>query len=57
MKELYPVFNAAEAGIVAGLSPKGLTQLTNSLRSIVTDLETKTSTAAAEDAEELSVQT
>jgi DNA-binding MarR family transcriptional regulator len=57
MKELYPVFNAAEAEIVAGLSPKGLTQLTNSLRSIVTDLETKTSTAAADDAEELSVQT
>lgn len=57
MKELYPVFNAAEAEIVAGLSPKSLTQLTNSLRSIVTDLETKTSSTAAEDAEELSVQT
>jgi DNA-binding MarR family transcriptional regulator len=57
MKELYPVFNAAEAEIVAGLSPKSLTQLTNSLRSIVTDLETKTSSTAADDAEELSVQT
>src|SRR5215216_6471343 len=41
MKELYPVFNAAEAEVVAGLSPRGLAQLTNSLRSIVTELETK----------------
>src|SRR5215208_1374273 len=41
MKELYPVFNAAEAEVVAGLSPRGLAQLTNSLRSIVTELEAK----------------
>ena len=41
MKELYPVFNAAEAEVVAGLSPRSLAQLTNSLRSIVTELETK----------------
>ena len=41
MKELYPVFNAAEAEVVAGLSPRSVAQLTNSLRSIVTELETK----------------
>jgi DNA-binding MarR family transcriptional regulator len=56
MKELYPVFNAAEAEVVAGLSPRGVAQLTSSLRSIVTDLETKASTTGADDAEELSVQ-
>jgi MarR family transcriptional regulator, organic hydroperoxide resistance regulator len=50
MKELYPVFNAAEAEVVAGLSPRGLAQLTNSLRSIVTELETKP-TAIVTDAE------
>ena len=44
MKELYPAFNAAEAEMVAGLSPRSLAQLTNSLRSIVTELETKPST-------------
>src|SRR5215216_125450 len=41
MKELYPIFNAAEAEAVAGLSPRSLAQLTNSLRSIVTGLEAK----------------
>ena len=41
MKELYPAFNAAEAEIVSGLSPRSLAQLTDSLRSIVTELETK----------------
>jgi hypothetical protein len=50
MKELYPVFNAAEAEVVAGLSPRGLAQLTNSLRSIVTELEAKP-TAVVPDAE------
>jgi DNA-binding MarR family transcriptional regulator len=44
MNELYPAFNAAEAEIVAGLSPRSLAQLTNNLRSIVTELETKPST-------------
>jgi len=44
MKELYPAFNAAEAEMVAGLSPRSLAQLTKSLRSIVTELETKPST-------------
>ena len=44
MKELYPAFNAAETEMVAGLSPRSLAQLTNSLRSIVTELETKPST-------------
>jgi DNA-binding MarR family transcriptional regulator len=51
MKELYPIFNAAEAEVVAGLSPRSLTQLTNSLRSIVTELETKPTAAATDDAE------
>ena len=41
MKELYPAFNAAEAEVVAGLSPRSLAQLTNNLRSIVTNLESK----------------
>jgi MarR family transcriptional regulator, organic hydroperoxide resistance regulator len=41
MKELYPIFNAAEAEVVAGLSPRKLSELTNSLRSIVTELEAK----------------
>ena len=39
MKELYPAFNAAETEVVAGLSPRSLAQLTNSLRSIVAELE------------------
>jgi DNA-binding MarR family transcriptional regulator len=51
MKELYPAFNAAEAEVVAGLSPRSLAQLTNSLRSIVTELETKPSSAMADGAE------
>jgi MarR family transcriptional regulator, organic hydroperoxide resistance regulator len=50
MKKLYPVFNAAEAEVVAGLSQKSLAQLTNSLRSIVTELETKPN-AMVSDAE------
>ena len=41
MKDLYPAFNAAEAEVVAGLSPRSLAQLTNNLRSIVTELEAK----------------
>src|SRR6187397_2942084 len=41
MKQLYPAFNAAEAEVVAGLSPRSLSHLTNSLRSIVTELEAK----------------
>jgi DNA-binding MarR family transcriptional regulator len=48
MKELYPIFNAAEAEAVAGLSPRSLAQLTNSLRSIVTGLETKPRPIAVE---------
>jgi DNA-binding MarR family transcriptional regulator len=54
MNELYPVFNAAEAEVVAGLSPRSLAQLTNSLRSIVTELEAKPTVAVAD--EELSAQ-
>ena len=50
MKELYPVFNAAEAEVVAGLSPRSLAQLTNSLRSIVTELETKPTAAITDEA-------
>jgi DNA-binding MarR family transcriptional regulator len=41
MKELYPTFNAAEAEVVSGLSPRRLSELTNSLRSIVTELEAR----------------
>ncbi|HET6760379.1 MAG TPA: MarR family transcriptional regulator [Propionibacteriaceae bacterium] len=48
MKKLYPAFNAAEAEIVAGLTPRGLNQLTNSLRSIVTELEAKPSAVVSE---------
>jgi DNA-binding MarR family transcriptional regulator len=48
MKKLYPAFNAAEAEIVAGLTPRGLNQLTNSLRSIVTELEAKPSAVVPE---------
>jgi MarR family transcriptional regulator, organic hydroperoxide resistance regulator len=48
MKELYPAFNAAEAEIVSGLSQRSLAQLTDSLRSIVTELETKPRAGAAE---------
>ena len=50
MKELYPIFNAAEAEVVAGLSPRKLSELTNSLRSIVTQLEAKPA-AMVSDAE------
>jgi DNA-binding MarR family transcriptional regulator len=55
MKELYPTFNAAEAEIVAALSPRKLTDLTDSLRSIVTELEAKPA-AMIIDAEELAAQ-
>ena len=48
MKELYPAFNAAEAEIVSGLSPRSLAQLTDGLRSIVTELETKPRAVVAE---------
>jgi MarR family transcriptional regulator, organic hydroperoxide resistance regulator len=48
MNELYPAFNAAEAEIVSGLSPRSLAQLTDSLRSIVTELETKPRAVVAE---------
>ena len=48
MKELYPAFNAAEAEVVAGLSQRNLAQLTNSLRSIVTELEAKPSPVVAD---------
>jgi hypothetical protein len=46
MKELYPAFNAAEAEIVSGLSPRSVAELTDSLRSIVTELETKPARSA-----------
>jgi MarR family transcriptional regulator, organic hydroperoxide resistance regulator len=46
MKDLYPAFNAAKADVVAGLSPRSLAQLTNNLRSIVTNLEAKPSANA-----------
>jgi len=49
IKELYPAFNAAEAEVVAGLSERSLAQLTSSLRSIVTELEAKSSTVVADE--------
>ncbi|WP_344801289.1 MarR family winged helix-turn-helix transcriptional regulator [Microlunatus ginsengisoli] len=50
MRELYPLFNAAESEVVAGLSERSLKDLTRSLRSIVTELEALDSgTDAAED--------
>jgi MarR family transcriptional regulator, organic hydroperoxide resistance regulator len=55
MKKVYPTFNAAEAEVVAALSPRKLTDLTNSLRSIVTELEAKPA-AMITDADEISVQ-
>ncbi len=39
MTTLYPVFNAAEAEVVASLSGQTLTVMTDSLRQIVTDLD------------------
>ncbi len=39
MTTLYPVFNAAEAEVVASLSDQNLTVMTDSLRQIVTDLD------------------
>ena len=39
MTTLYPVFNAAEAEVVASLSGQNLTVMTDSLRQIVTDLD------------------
>jgi DNA-binding MarR family transcriptional regulator len=39
MTTLYPVFNAAEAEVVASLSDQNLAVLTDSLRQIVTDLD------------------
>lgn len=39
MREIYPMFNAAEAEVVAGLSDRGLKDLTRNLRLIVTELE------------------
>jgi DNA-binding MarR family transcriptional regulator len=39
MEELYPKFNAVEAQVVAGLSSKRKKDMTTSLRSIVTALE------------------
>ena len=41
MKRLYPVFNAAESEIVAGLSERGMKDMTRNLRRIVTDLEAR----------------
>jgi DNA-binding MarR family transcriptional regulator len=41
MKELYPHFNGAESEIVSGLSAQRLSDLTTSLRQIVTDLEAR----------------
>jgi hypothetical protein len=39
MTTLYPIFNAAEAEVVASLSDQNLAVMTDSLRQIVTDLD------------------
>lgn len=39
MQELYPLFNAAESDVVAGLSDRSVKDLTRSLRQIVSELE------------------
>jgi DNA-binding MarR family transcriptional regulator len=39
MEEVYPAFNAVESEVVSGLSPRGVADLTRSLRTIVTGLE------------------
>ncbi len=39
MNEIYPKFNAVESRVVAGLSGRRKKELTDSLRTIVTDLE------------------
>ena len=41
MTTLYPVFNAAEAEVVGSLSEQNLIVLTDSLRQIVTDLDSE----------------
>ena len=41
MTTLYPVFNAAEAEVVASLSDQNLTVMTDSLRQIVVDLDSE----------------
>lgn len=51
MEELYPVFNAAEAEVVGGLSDRATRELTTSLRRIVTGLEALDRSVAGEDAE------
>jgi DNA-binding MarR family transcriptional regulator len=39
MEQLYPAFNAGEAGVVVGLSARRLREMTQSLRTIVTTIE------------------
>jgi DNA-binding MarR family transcriptional regulator len=48
MTEIYPIFNAAESEVVAGLSDRGLKDLTRSLRAIVTELEALDSATSGE---------
>ena len=49
MKELYPLFNAVESEVVAGLSERSVKDLTRSLRSIVTELEARETGRPIED--------
>ena len=44
MREIYPMVNAAESDVVAGLSDRGLKDLTRNLRLIVTELEEREET-------------
>jgi len=41
MEELYPKFNAIESQVVSGLSKRSKTELANSLRAIVTTIESQ----------------
>lgn len=49
MEQLYPVFNAAETEVVAGLSDRTISTLTTSLRRIVNDVEALGSHVALDD--------
>ena len=51
MEELYPAFNAVESQLVSGLSPRGIAELTHSLRTIVTNLEESASPAPSPEAD------
>ncbi len=51
MEELYPEFNAVEAEIVSGLTSRRISEMTGSLRTIVTRLEDSPAAGATADTE------